>query len=275
MKEFKYVISHNKKDITYSDTSQVISIQAYDSRWKDTDPNDEKDLHNIKTSENISKIELSGMKQNEFENVLNYLPKQLPALILFKCPDIVDFSPLEQLKNLKELFIYWNRKATKIWKLKENINLSKLTIIDCNKLTDFKNFRDSHIEELSLQGCNGLSSFTPKLVVDDMNDILDIPNLKILSFSVVKNYADDELLLKLSRLPKIEEFRFIGNEFSFEQFSWLKSKLPHVRGLEATDGIGVVIGRGNANINESKLNAYRRKYDNLVAFYLNVSNPPM
>lgn len=280
MSENQFVIWHNTGDISYSDSSLVIQIQAYDERWKNAKPNIESDLISIKKNRNITKISLSGMKQKDFEYVLQYIPDYEIHLDLFKCPDIIDFSPLEQLENIKEIFIYWNRKATKLWNLSKNRKLIKLNMINCNKITEFSNLKNSFVEDLSLHGCNYLSSFTPKLVIDDMNNLFDIPNLKILSFSVVKNYDIEKVLLKLSTLKNLRELRFLGNEFTFEQFAWLKSKLPNVQGLEGTNGmLYTVIGKGKpkifSNISEDKINIYKEKYEELVAYYLNIEKPPM
>ena len=49
---------------------------------------------------------------------------------------------------------------------------------------------------------------------------------------LIKNEDVTSDLLELAKLSNLEKIHLIDNYFTFEQFAWLKSKLPNVLGLE-------------------------------------------
>ncbi|QVK18277.1 hypothetical protein KHQ81_00745 [Mycoplasmatota bacterium] len=116
------------------------------------------------------------LDQTGFEEFIKFVPKTLVSLSLFQCKDIKDLSPLEKLNNIEYLNFYWNRKATKLWNMTFTPKLQTLQMVDCNKIIDFSYLKNANIKKLRLMGCNGLSSFTSKLMIDDLSNIF---NMKI------------------------------------------------------------------------------------------------
>lgn len=292
MIEYKYAIEYNQSQMKdsrkipfdvrigpYQEGNRFIEGRKFTSS-----------LEELKENQKISAVMLNGFSQLDLEEFCKYAPKSLISLDLSQCPYIRDFTPLEKLINIQFINVEWNRKATKLWDLTKNKYLTYLHMTDCNKITDFSHLRDSSIEDLGLFGCNFLGSFTPKLVIDDMDNIFQIKMLKRLSLAISKTYDIKKTLISLSKLNNLEVLKLQEDAFTFEQFAWLKSKLPNVDGLEGTKyfeftingevtGFYSVIGKRKPRQipkeKQAKAEKYQQEYDTLVKQYTKRKTPPM
>lgn len=176
-------------------------------------------------------VELNGLFQEHIEEILPYL-KNVKYLSLFKCNRVDDLSFIEKLTELRGIYIYWNQKASKLFDASKLPKLTMLSIEDANKLIDFNGLEGSNIENLKIWGCNFLGSSTPKTIIEDFSIFTKMPKLKTLNLVPVKNKNSNVDLLALSKLIKLEKFHILENYFTFEQFAWLKSKLPNTKGIE-------------------------------------------
>lgn len=171
--------------------------------------------------------------------------------------------------------------------------LQTLQMVDCNKITDFSSLKNANIKELRLMGCNGLSSFTSKLMIDDLSNIFNMKNLQSLALDIVKNYDVLEFLKSLAKLKNLKVLYIPDNSLTFEQFAWLKSKLPDTEGLE---GVRYFSLSGVVDSNETvleyysiigkrrprclsvdkidRVNKYKNDYNKLVEIYVNEIEPP-
>ncbi|PAT02187.1 hypothetical protein CI105_02255 [Candidatus Izimaplasma bacterium ZiA1] len=253
------------------------------------------DLRDYELPEVVESVMLSGIKDEGLISLCKVTLKNVKYLELNQCPDIKDLSPLSKLKNVKYIDYYWNRKATTLWDMSNNKELTYLKMTDCNKIVDFSSLRHSNIEELHLYGCNFFGSLSPKLEIQDINEIVDIPNLKKLSLAVKKNSDGKNTLKSLSTLTNLEELWLQDGDFSFEQFAWLKSKLPNTKGIEGVryyegkiDYVekGLVTLKKYSVIGKRKPRSiditekeramkYQEKYDTLVRKYKHIKTPPM
>ncbi len=229
---------------------------------------------------NHKNIQLVGFTNELIDIILPYLIK-VKFLWLFKSKDIEDYIFIEQLKNIEYIDIYWNRKAIKLWDLKQNPNLKKLSIVDSNKLINFSGLKGSTLEELIILGCNYCSSFTPKLAVDDFSVFSSLNQLKSLTLALQEKASPSNDLIELSKIKTLEEL-YLDNGYTFEQFAWLKSKLPLVKTLEAYEVLDYddvdkykIIGKKMPIIRKlDRALEYKKQYDELVEKYKHETNPP-
>lgn len=176
-------------------------------------------------------VELNGLLPEHINAILPFL-HCVKYLSLMKCNRIEDLSFVEELANLQALYIYWNQKATKVFDAKKLEKLTFFSIEEINKLTDYSGLEYSNIEYLKIWGCNFLSNFKPKIAIKDFSLFTRIPKLNNLDLVLIKNEDVTNDLLELAKLSNLEKIHLIDNYFTFEQFAWLKSKLPNVVGLE-------------------------------------------
>ena len=69
-------------------------------------------------------LEICGMNQNSFEYFVEHYGEEYEFLSFFKCQLISDFSPLEKLKHLQGVSIYWNIRNSTLWDLSQILSLS-------------------------------------------------------------------------------------------------------------------------------------------------------
>ena len=182
-----------------------------------------------KTEPKPKRVELCGfISLKEATEVLSLFKDSVETVSLFKCPDLEDLSFLEELPNLKDLEMYWNRKATKIFDASRMPNLKSFAICECNKLVDFSGLKNSKVERLCLNGTSP-SCFTPKLDVGNMDFLEYMPKLKSLSLDIMRTQSDEVYLKTLAKVKSLEELNVGSSFFTFEQFAWLSAQLPNVK----------------------------------------------
>ena len=237
-------------------------------------------------------VYLCGIRTiEEIVEILDIFKESLTSLYLFKCPDIHKLSFLEELPHLQYLNIYWNRKAKSLFNAAIMPNLKKFYMMDCNHIVNFDGLKHSNIEFLSLHGCNGLSSFTSKLDVGDMNFLEFMPCLRVLTLDIMRTQTDDVYLKALAKVPTLEEF-YIGERFfTFEQFAWLSAHLPKVkedlepctyyisqkeRGTTIVEEVEEysIIGRRKTRAKKALAIRYLNAYNALRQQFIDVPEPP-
>lgn len=234
---------------------------------------------------------LSGFSSvEEVKGIFSLIRDSLEDVNLFKCPELPEFSFLEDLPALKTLRIYWNTKATKCFDASKTKRLIAFEMMDCNKVVEFSGLKNSSLERLYLYGCNGCSSFTSKLDAGDLDFLADMPNLKTLGLDIMKTRPSEVLLNAIAKAKSLEKLSVGSSFFTFEQFAWLSAQLPNVKeDLEPCtayrDGVLVtrvvpeadkysVIGRHKTACKAEKAKKYQEAYDCLRAEYGRGSPPP-
>lgn len=235
-------------------------------------------------------ILLSGFDSvAEIVELLAPVRTDIDGLSLFKCPDLTDFAFLEDFPRLKTLQIYWNRKVKKIFNAARMPALLKFHMTDCNNIVDFSGLRGSNLEFLTLYGCNGCGSFTPRLDIGDPDFLTEMPRLKHLSLDIMRTRADDVYLKTLAKIKSLESLELKKSFFTFEQFAWLSAHLPNVKESLApcspvnsspsekqTDGTEefFIIGRHKTYVKAEKAEKYRIAYDRLRTEFKDADKPP-
>ena len=219
--------------------------------------------------------------QDEFEYVISLICDFVGSINLAaKHNRVFDFSPLEKCTELVAIQMYWNTKQEKLWKIKKNTKLRSFEIMDYYNVSDLSAFRGSNVEHISFLGCNGCSSFVSKMHVDDFSFLLDMPHLTRLRFDIIKDEPSRYYLDILSKLQGLKAFYTPDSFFTFQQFAWLKAKLPNVeKGLECvfegSDWYSIIGRRTPKSLHDAaKVEKYQKRYDALVAKYQTRENPP-
>ena len=219
--------------------------------------------------------------QDELEYVINLIYDFIGSINLAaKHNKVFDFSPLEKCTELVAIQMYWNTKQERLWDIRKNTKLKSFEIMDYYKVSDLSAFRGSTVEHLSFYGCNGCSSFVSKMHVADFSFLLDMPKLTELSFDIIKDEPSEYYLRILSKLQGLKTFYTPDSFFTFQQFAWLKAKMPNVeKGLDCVLQVSdwyCIIGRRTPKTldDPAKIERYQKRYDTLVEKYKTRENPP-
>ena len=220
--------------------------------------------------------------QDELEFVLRQVSGFARSIhIAAKHNTAFDLTPLESCVELAAIQLYWNTKQETLWDVKKNPKLKSVEIMDYYRVSDLSAFRGSSVECLGLLGCNGLSSFTSKMHIDEFSFVADMPCLKELRIDIIKDQPSEYYLTQISQCTRLEILGIPDSFFTFQQFAWLKSKLPCVRkGLDGVYPYGkdfyAVIGKRMPKSLQDPIKAasYQKRYDALVESYRNRETPP-
>ena len=79
-------------------------------------------------------LEICGMEQKSFEYFVEKYGAEYEYLSFFKCQLISDFSPLEDLKHLQCVSIYWNIRNSTLWDMSKNPKLEYLWLDSTKKI---------------------------------------------------------------------------------------------------------------------------------------------
>lgn len=226
-------------------------------------------------------VHLAFDTQEEFDYLIDHLCPMVQALyICAKHNRAFDLSTLERCEQLESIELYWNTKQEALWDVKKNKKLKHFELKDYYHVSDFSAFRGSSIEDLRLFGCNSYSSFASKMHVDDLSFILDMPNLQHLWLDVIKDESSAYYLNMFAKCERLLTLNMPHGFFTFQQFAWLKAKLPHVNyGLEGVTRLTnfyTVIGKRMPGVleDEAKAQKYQKRYDALVVKYRSREVPP-
>ena len=172
-------------------------------------------------------LEIHGMNQESLEHFVRHYGDTYEFLHFFHCQKIADFSPLEDMPNLRDVNITWNNCATRLWDLSRNPRLMGLGIADAKKLTanglPGLETGKSNLREVYVSGdiFNGYP-------MKDLNCFRGLTMLRHLHLNQIKPADKDTSFL--DTLPVLEEFDFDPGMFTTEQIAYLCAKYPDLGG---------------------------------------------
>lgn len=219
-------------------------------------------------------LEICGMEQKSFEYFVEKYGEEYEFLSFFKCQLISDFSPLEKLKHLQGVSIYWNIRNSALWDMSQNPKLEYLWLDSTKKIaynplalqkakslkeTFFRGDMDTPYPMKSLEWMCGMDSL----------EKVTLRNIKL------ENRDTDVL----ESVPSLSRFDFPAGMFTTEEIAYMCAKYPHIKGssmgaYNTEDAIlndvricgyrkpGLDLPNGQA-----RLDKYIKEFDALVAKY--------
>lgn len=171
------------------------------------------------------KLEICGMNQESFEYFVDHYGAEYEELYFFKCQLISDFSPLSKLKKLKEVKIFWNIRADRLWDMRENTALESIWITDCKKITSHLSLLNtgSSLKRVAVSG--SMFNNTPLADLRFLNGLDHLEELRLHNIKLGDRNTD-----LLSNLPALQRFDFDAGMFPTEEIAFMCAKYPHLSG---------------------------------------------
>ena len=172
-------------------------------------------------------LEIHGMNQESLEHFVLHYGSTYEFIHFFHCQKIADFSPLEDMPNLRDVSITWNNRATRLWDMSRNPRLMGVSISEAKKLTTgclsgLETGRD-HLREIFLYG-DAFNGYP----LQDLRCFAGFSKLRTLRLRQIK-LADKDTSF-LDTLPVLEKFNFDAGMFTTEEIAYLCAKFPDLDG---------------------------------------------
>lgn len=219
-------------------------------------------------------IEICGMNQKSFEYFVENYGEEYEFLSFFKCQLISDFSPLEKLKHLQGVSIYWNIRNSTLWDMSQNSELEYLWLDSTKKIA---------YNPIALRTAKRLKQV---VFIGDMDTpypmhslewMKDMESLENVYMRNIKLENRDTSIL--DSVPNLTRFDFPAGMFTTEEIAYMCAKYPHISGdsmcaYNTEDAIlndvricgyrkpGLDLPKGQA-----RLEKYIKEFDALVAKY--------
>jgi hypothetical protein len=163
---------------------------------------------------------ISGLDQPLFERLVAGYGAQFLGLECHKCPLIADLSPLEDLPDLRMVWLFWNQRATRLWNLSRTPRLTGLRFEDFTRLHDLRDLaKGASLHELRFGDALWSTS-----VFESLEPLAALRDLRSLDFDAKR--IDDGRIEPVGKLTGLEELTFPSNLFTTRQVAWLRAKLP-------------------------------------------------
>ncbi|MHA7274792.1 hypothetical protein ACX80Z_15345 [Arthrobacter sp. TMT4-20] len=179
-------------------------------------------------------IRVSGLNQKTFELLVSEYGTQFTAIEFWKCPTLVDLTPLEDLSELQMVSFFWNQKATRLWNLARTPVLAALQVQDFNRLKKLDDLGDGHaLRELVIS-----DGMWPKMELETLEPLGALAGLR--SLQLYPKRIDDGRVQPLGSLTGLEKLSIPTNLFTTEQIAWLKARLPDKVESEALAALNIL-----------------------------------
>lgn len=170
-------------------------------------------------------LEICGMNQNSFEYFVEHYGEEYEFLSFFKCQLISDFSPLEKLKHLQGVSIYWNIRNSTLWDLSQNPEFEYLWLESTKKIA---------YNPIALQKAKSLRQV---VFIGDMDTPYPMQSLEwmrgmdSLDRVYMRNIKlENKDTSVLDSVPSLRRFDFPAGMFTTEEIAYMCAKYPHMEG---------------------------------------------
>lgn len=239
------------------------------------------EIDSLKIYRQINRLAISGLNQETFEYLIHKYGSNFTRLKLFKNPKINDFSPIETLKHLIEIDIFWNQKAENLWDFEKNNGLEKIILSDIKKLSDLNDFSNNK----TLKYIEINPGFTGTLTINTLKPLTTCQKLDELHISMNKLLDND--ISPLSEIASLKKLYLPTNFFTTEQVAWLKAKCENKFNCDLFDGVvklnlryfgsdeyppdTIIVGKRKPCLNsikdKNKIEKYLKEFENMVDKY--------
>ncbi len=163
-------------------------------------------------------IVISGLKQDTFDYFVNTYGRQFCAITFWKNKSVEDLSTLSSLAEVEFISYFFNQKATELWDMSGNKNLTGLSLTD---------FRKIH----SLDGIEKACNLTHFYVYDRVDAKWEIESLKPIVNTGIRHFTwggkkvlDNDFGCLAN--SKIEELDISPTQFTMEELAQLLALFP-------------------------------------------------
>ena len=170
-------------------------------------------------------LEICGMNQNSFEYFVEHYGEDYEFLSFFKCQLISDFSPLEKLKHLQGVSIYWNIRNGTLWDMSQNPEFEYLWLDSTKKIA---------YNPIALQKAKRLKQV---VFIGDMDTSYPMQSLEWMRGmdSLDRVYLRNIKLENrdtsvLDSVPNLRRFDFPAGMFTTEEIAYMCAKYPYIEG---------------------------------------------
>lgn len=168
----------------------------------------------------VTALTVSGVEQKTLELLCGGLGARLTALHFWKCPRIVDLTPLEAMPQLTHVAFYWNQKTVRLWSLARTPMLRGLHFDDFTKLRDLSDLsRAVALEDLVFG-----NAIWNKFEVETLAPLAELSRLRTLAFNA--KAIGDGRIQPLAALTGLASLDFPSGLFETTQLAWLRARLP-------------------------------------------------
>lgn len=132
---------------------------------------------------------LNGFRQEHFEYIAPFIKDTAEVLYLFKCRYIKDLSVLSDFKKLKCVLVFGNTSFTELWNMKENKDLTVVSLDYVTKIHSVASLTESEVEYFALnsEDTNGNKK---ECLISDISVFDKVPKLKFLKLVYKKVNID-------------------------------------------------------------------------------------
>ena len=170
-------------------------------------------------------LEICGMNQEGLEYFVSHYGKTYRFLYFFKCQLISDFSPLEDLKNLESVRIYWNIRAGRLWNFSRNRVLHSIHFSNCKQMAFRPELLKTSDALKNVFIAGGLFENYPLASLDCFAGMPALEHLRLVSLRLI-----DHGLGALRALPSLTRFDFDAGMFKTEEIAWMVAHYPELEG---------------------------------------------
>lgn len=163
----------------------------------------------------IRELWVFAVNQKQFDKIMTYVN---PEVLYVYEMRVENLSKLQEMSNLRALYLCWNTKNTNLWDLRYNKNLSYLLIEDFSKLEDLTPIKDGqNLEGLYLGG--GIVKALNVKTLEPIGELVQLNTLTLMNIKV-----KDLSLEPLMNLEWLKQLN-LSNQFPTEEYAKLSVAL--------------------------------------------------
>ena len=170
-------------------------------------------------------LEICGMNQKSFEHFVENYGEEYEFLSFFKCQLISDFSPLEKLKHLQGVSIYWNIRNSTLWDMSKNTELEYLWLDATKKIAYNPSALCTAKSVRQIVFIGDMDTPYPMYSLEWMKGM---DSLERVYFRNIKLENRDTSVL--DSVPSLRRFDFPAGMFTTEEIAYMCAKYPHIKG---------------------------------------------
>lgn len=164
------------------------------------------------------KVWLDNVNQKQLDAILKEISPEVEDFFISGSPSLRDFSFLENFRNLKTVFLWWNNKATQLWDLTKTPDVKFLLLGDCNRLTDISSLKSAkRLQRLRIYSETG--------IINSVEPISDLSSL--ISLSLYVRVADKDIR-PVIQAKKLEYFDCRIDIFDIDGYAMFEVRRPEV-----------------------------------------------